>query len=159
MNDNEAREAHLPNRMIPIPVIEDVDTRPFVHFKNLTPPDVSAISRLTAELQSTGALERAVEDRDVQSLEELRDLVSDAVALAKSEKELNPAVYDEELELSLGGDLDSDADWENPVLDGVDDYGRQMYENSKKAVVSRKSEDNRVKVKLPDGSVVFAEIV
>lgn len=151
--------SRLPNRMIPIPLIERVDTRPFMHFRNLNDHDAHTISNLTQELRSTGALERAVEERDVQSLEELRDLVSSAVALAKSEKDLNPDGYDEELELSLGGDLDDNEDWQNPMLDGSDDYGQQLYEDSRKTAVSRKTTDKLVKVKLPDGSVVFAEIV
>lgn len=150
---------HFPNRMIPIPLIEQVDTKQFLHFKNLTEPDAVTIANLTSELRSTGALERAVEERDVQSLEELHSLVSDAVALAKSERELNPDVYDEELELSLGSDLAMEEDWDNPMLDGMDDYGHQMYEASRKSAVTRETTDNRVKVKLPDGSVVFAEIV
>lgn len=154
-NDNE----HLVNRMIPIPLFETVDTKPFVHFRNLDEADATAISKLTKELRGSGALDRAVEERDVQSLEELRDLVSNAVVLAKSEKDYSPEHYDEELELSLGGDLDSSVDWENPMLDGVDDYGRQMYENSGKSAVSRENSDKKVKVRLPDGSVIFAEIV
>lgn len=100
--------------------------------KKLGKEDLDALATLVCKLKESGVLERDVEDKDPQSFEDIDEILIEAKKLAKSEKELNPDHYDPEAEAALGeGDLSEKEDWSNPSLDGVDDYGRQIYEDSR----------------------------
>lgn len=121
---------HIPNRVIPIPTYDPVDTSMFPRGGTLGKSDFTALQNIANEFVETGVLERPAPKHTPQSVAELDAMVKEAIALSKSEKELNPDGYDADAEAELGEDLDSASDWVNPSLDGIDDYGRQVYRNS-----------------------------
>lgn len=123
------REESLPGRIIPEADISDFQPPALIKPEHLKGSDIKAISHLYEEFSSTGVIERQVSERNSQSLEELNAIVQEAAANAKYERDLNPEYYDRELDESLSGDLSAEDDWDNPILDGIDDYGNRIYDD------------------------------
>lgn len=150
------------SRVIPTPENVQVDLSKFHLVHDLHRKDAVLVERLKRELIQAGVLDREIEHRDIQTLAELNDMIAAATKVAKSEKELNPDFYDPDAEAVLGGDLDYEDDWVNPSLDGIDDYGYQAFDNElAKSKLARELHENTglVKVRLPNGQVVYAELV
>lgn len=113
-NKQNDRENDLPN---------------LLHHRPMGPTDISIIQALRNKLEESGVLEKDPEKITPDDLSTV--LFSEATDVAKSEKELNSNFYRpeveelvSELERSIGDEFD------NPSLDGVDDYGAQVYKNS-----------------------------
>lgn len=126
---NYSEGSDLP-RVIPTPSVISVDLRSFPKNERLNASDLAMLEGLKKQLMETGVIERPAMEREPQTQEELDAMVAEAIALAKSEKELNPDFYDPSVEEVLGEDLSFEEDWNNPSFDGVDDYGRQVYQNA-----------------------------
>lgn len=58
---------------------------------------------------------------------DFHEILAEANAGAQYEKQLNPDFYDAEVEAELKDLGDSSEEWNNPSLDGIDDYGQQYY--------------------------------
>lgn len=161
------KDTALPSRTIPLPENVVVDYPGIPNIRQMHSNDIDAIRRLTTELVDAGVLERDVDEKQVQSIDELNVLVKAATDLAKSEEELNPDFYDADLEAELGGDLSAEDDWANPDLDGLDDYGNKVYEEiydkieeegSDILVETSKRKGNLIRLRLADGTVIMAEV-
>lgn len=124
----------FPNRVIPVPREEDFDSSSFSTTHPLLHRDQQTIQNIHKGFVESGVLDRPVEARPPQSMKELKEMVDEAIALSKSEKELRPAHYDSERDEELGADLSAEDDWANPSLDGVDDYGHQVFPNESRGL-------------------------
>lgn len=134
LTNEEKKAEHFPNRVIPVPEVGFFDSSSFSTTTPLPAGDKTTIEALSRGFVETGVLDRPVEARAPQSMKDLNAMVEEAIALSKSEKELRPEAYDSERDDELGADLSSEEDWENPSLDGIDDYGRQVYRNETKGL-------------------------
>lgn len=100
-----------------------------LHHRPIGPTDISMIQALRDKLEESGIIEKDAEK--ITPDDESTVLFSEATDGAKSEKELNSNFYRPEVEELVSererwlGD-----EFDNPSLDGVDDYGTQVYKNS-----------------------------
>lgn len=95
--------------------------------------DVDILKNLQTEFIKSGVLEEKKEEfeQDIQKIDELLDIMRDANEHAKSEKDFNKNFYDEDVDQFFDNDedLQNRKDFDNPVLDGVDDFGNQVYDD------------------------------
>lgn len=100
-------------------------------YKPVGAGDLTVISQLSTELKKSGAIGRPEEDKSVERPQEsFQDLFSEAAAAAKYEDELNPDFHHPEVEAIVAErQAQQLSDWDNPNLDGVDDYGHQVYQD------------------------------
>ena len=96
-----------------------------LHHRPLGASDQSLVASLSEELHRSGVL-REDTATAVEADAPFAELLSEATALAKYERELNPDFYHEELE-GLPREAEAKGEWDNPSLDGLDDYGHQAY--------------------------------
>lgn len=133
------REMKYPERSLPLPSLQGFRVPRMATTPPLREGDKALLERLTQELRSSGVIDRPVAPPPEQSRQELSSIIEEASVLAKSERELNPHFYDEDLTKALEDQVDKD--WDNPSLDGIDDYGVQFYENE----LLKESKDERWK--------------
>lgn len=139
------------DRVIPVPKIAPFKDPVSSHYAALPNSDIQALKKLKEQLIETGVIDREVAERKVQSIEELNVIVAEAVALAKHEKELNPDFYDADLEEYLEEKEKTNIEWDNPVV--------KDYETEDKRGESRIIPNKVAKVRLPDGTIIDAELL
>lgn len=97
--------------------------------------DADVLKSLQSELVKSGVVDDNTDkvDHGTQKIDELLNIMKDANDNAKSEKDFNSEFYDADVDLYFDNDeeLRSRSDFDNPVLDGVDDYGNQVYDDSR----------------------------
>lgn len=119
-------------------VLPEADLSDFVppvdpSVNNIKNKDVDILKNLQTEFIKSGVLEEKKEEfeQDIQKIDELLDIMRDANEHAKSEKDFNKNFYDEDVDQFFDNDedLQNRKDFDNPVLDGVDDFGNQVYDD------------------------------
>lgn len=166
------------DRKIPEADLGDFETPDIAKVRVLQNSDVELVMSLTNELRVTGVIDRnGVEIRDRQTLQELGAIFSEAELHQKYEKDINPEFYDEATDAILEDRQVTEGDlFDNPSLDGIDDYGSQVYdryiESDGDEVTHNSGETNFPKVKdfeenssksaairLPDGTIIYGELL
>lgn len=96
---------------------------------------------------------------DIQSVEEINEIMADANDGAKNEKDFHSQFYDEDAITFLDEyEQNLDEDFDNPVLDGLDDYGRRFFEDMRENKrPNRKATSDSIVIMMPDGSIVTKE--
>lgn len=100
-----------------------------IHYQPIKDNDKKMIKDLSKILIHQGVISKEEDIEAMVAESSFKELLREAVANAKYEKELNPEQYDPEVERLVAQEGDFHEDWENPSLDGIDDYGNQIYEN------------------------------
>lgn len=163
--------------------IPEADLRGFkppeiVKAQTLQKSDVTMLQVLSRELKVTGVIDRDPEkQKDRQTLHDLGDIFSEAESHQKYEKDINPAFYDAEADAILEDRQVTEGDlFENPSLDGVDDYGSQVYdrfvefEENENFVDDTERKYNNFQegdvinnktaaIRLPDGKIIYGELL
>ena len=108
---------------------DDFEAPDLVKHHPLANADVQLLKSISKDLSHTGVTERKDSREPVAVLEEVTEIFSDALSYAKYEKDLNSDFYRPEVEALVQAREAREGDsFSNPSLDGIDDYGRQMYE-------------------------------
>lgn len=153
------REIAMPSsRVIPNADIGAYTPPHLIPTTHLTASDRATVEKIRGEFIECGVIDRDSTERSSQSVDEINAIMDEAARNAKYERELNPEYYDEEMDASLEGDLSMEDDWDNPILDGVDDYGNQVHENVLKSSVNN-SQNNEISLRLESGEIVRARII
>lgn len=124
-------QSHYGNRSLPKADISNFVPPEIIKRKKCSAEDFSLIISIKNELVDNGVISSEIfmSDVDNQTIDDLVSMFSEANAGAVSERDYNPEFYSqfatdelEEQERVL------EYDFENPALDGVDDYGNNMYD-------------------------------
>lgn len=148
--------------------------------KLLTPEDLTLLSALKKELEVTGVIDvNTKEIVPMTSEDDLETILTEAIQAAQSERELNPSYYNYDLEEEMLA-RNQEEDWDNPSLDGIDDYGIKVYDDiiiseasidddeiiipvSPKTfsdeIITSGNKKHAVQVQLPDGRIISGNIV
>lgn len=122
----------LPKRVLPKADISDFVAPEIIKSKSYSEKDFSLIKKIQGELVNKGVISNddGLNENNAQSLNEILSFMSEANEGAQSEQDYNPEYYNEELitELEQQGLINRE-DFENPALDGVDDFGEQVYDD------------------------------
>lgn len=135
--------------------------------------DLSLIRNIQNELVDSGVItsDIAMSEDTEQTLEELIAVLREANESAKSERDFNPDFYDENITEELEEqERELVEDFDNPALDGVDDYGNKVYDDMREVSEEgyfphdftptvNEGKSGTVRVRLPDGTEVIGEIV
>ena len=118
-------EDSSPKRVIPVSVIDDFEPPVLVYPNGCTRADYRAIGHLRRELTSTGVIPRqkSLKGATKQSMDRLVQIILEANADARSEKDFNSEQYDASAEDALYKmDDDSKSDeHRNPLVDVYDE--------------------------------------
>lgn len=109
--------------------------------KGITASDRQIIESLKEQLTRSGVIDKKEETfaDDDQSIDDLLSIMSEANDVAKSEKDFNSTYYDEKADRFLDKTGTEVEDFDNPALDGVDDYGNQVYDDSRGFIIKQKN--------------------
>lgn len=125
----------LPKRTLPKADISDFVAPEIIKSKSYSEKDFSLIKKIQGELVNKGVISNddGLNENNTQSLNEILGFMSEANEGAQSEQDYNPEYYNEKLiaELEQQG-LMVREDFENPALDGVDDFGEQVYDDMRR---------------------------
>jgi hypothetical protein len=117
------------SRVIPEADVRNFNTPDLAKVKPLHNSDISLLKSLSTELRVTGVIDREATVTESQTLLELNSIFSEAAEHQKYEKDINPAYFDAEADAFLEDRQLTEGDlFDNPSLDGVDDYGTQVYD-------------------------------
>lgn len=117
------------SRVIPEADVRNFNAPDLVNIKPLHNSDINLLRSLTTELRVTGVIDREATVTESQTLIELNSIFSEAKEHQKYEKDINPAFFDAEADAFLEDRQLTEGDlFDNPSLDGVDDYGTQVYD-------------------------------
>jgi hypothetical protein len=117
------------SRIIPEADVRGFETPDLVNIKPLHKSDIKLLRSLSSELRVTGVIDREETVRQGQTLVELSSIFSEAEKHQKYEKDINPSYFDAETDAFLEDRQLTEGDlFDNPSLDGVDDYGTQVYD-------------------------------
>lgn len=117
------------SRIIPEADVRNFNSPDLVNIKPLHTSDITLLRSLSSELQVTGVIDREATVAETQTLVELNSIFSEAEEHQKYEKDINPAYFDAEANAFLEDRQLTEGDlFDNPSLDGVDDYGTQVYD-------------------------------
>lgn len=109
----------------------DSSAKPFTSYRPVGEQDRSLLQSLSSSLAKTGALARPeTEVEPVRAEAGFQELFAQAAAAAKHEAELNPDFHRPEVEAIVAAREAEEGDWDNPSLDGIDDYGNRVYDQS-----------------------------
>lgn len=99
-------------------------------YRPLNSDDAQVLESLSKSFHQLGVIRDGEEE--LESDTPFKDIFDKARRDGKSERELNPGFYSAEAErLARMREEEMEDDFfDNPSLDGIDDYGRQMYENN-----------------------------
>ena len=124
-SNTDSTEDSLPKRVIPVSIIDDFEPPVLVYPNGCTRADYRAIGHLRRELTSTGVIPRqkSLKGATKQSMDRLVQIILEANADARSEKDFNSDQYDASAEDALYEmDDDSSADeHRNPLVDVYDE--------------------------------------
>ena len=124
-SNTDSTEDSLPKRVIPVSSIDDFEPPVLVYPNGCTRADYRAIGHLRRELTSTGVIPRqkSLKGATKQSMDRLVQIILEANADARSEKDFNSDQYDASAEDALYEmDDDSSADeHRNPLVDVYDE--------------------------------------
>lgn len=117
------------SRIIPEADVRDFNSPDLANIKPLHKSDIALLRSLSAELRVTGVIDREETVIEGQTLVELSSIFAEAKEHQKYEKDINPAYYDAEADAFLEDRQLTEGDlFDNPSLDGIDDYGTQVYD-------------------------------
>jgi hypothetical protein len=117
------------SRVIPEADVRNFHTPDLAGIKPLHNSDRTLLRSLSTELRVTGVIDREATVTETQTLVELNSIFSEAAEHQKYEKDINPAFYDAEANAFLEDRQFTEGDlFDNPSLDGIDDYGTQVYD-------------------------------
>lgn len=121
----------MTNHHLPHGAPLDEGTEPdLLHYHPVSTADLKMVSALADRLRATGALDRLEASQGLTADMAFQDALREAVALSAPEEVSNPNFYRPEVEAIVAEREANEADWVNPSLDGVDDYGNQAYLDS-----------------------------
>lgn len=103
----------------------------FVAERKIKPSDEKLIEKIKASFEEAGVIETPSDAVEVeeQSLDEIMEIIQEANANALNEKDFHPTKkFDEKLHRELDVYEQTYEDEGNFLLDGMDDYGNQIYE-------------------------------
>lgn len=106
---------------------EPEPTPDILRYRPVSHGDLSMVNSLAARLKESGALEKDEPESGLRPEGTFNEIFWEAAVHGKAEEELNPEFYSPEAEAIAAK---GSADWENPSLDGVDDFGEQAYPDS-----------------------------
>lgn len=128
------------SRIIPEADVRHFNTPDLGGVKPLHDSDISLLRSLSTELQVTGLIDREATVTESQTLLELNNIFTEAEEHQKYEKDINPDFFDAETNALLEDLQMSEGDFfDNPSLDGIDDYGIQVYDRFVETEDSEKS--------------------
>lgn len=118
-------EDSSPKRVIPVSDIDDFEPPVLVYPNGCTKADYRAIGHLRRELTSTGVIPRqkSLKGATKQSMDRLVQIILEANADARSEKDFNSDQYDASVEDALY-EMDDDSsvdEHRNPLVDVYDE--------------------------------------
>lgn len=117
------------SRVIPEADVRNFSAPDLVTIKPLHNSDINLLRSLSTELRVTGVIDREATVTESQTLMQLNSIFSEAKEHQKYEKDINPAFFDAEADAFLEDRQLTEGDlFDNPSLDGVDDYGTQVYD-------------------------------
>lgn len=99
-----------------------------IKYTPLSNQDREIVSDLAFRLTKDGVIGEKIETMEASG--SINEILSEAAAGARYEKDFNSAFYSPEVEAELQELEKVSETWNNPSLDGVDDYGRQIYASS-----------------------------
>lgn len=144
-------------RRIPEARPDDDFTPPrLIHSSPFPTEDVTLIRSLQGQLVNSGVItsDVAMSEDTEQTLEDLISVLREANSHAKSERDFNPEFYDKSAERALDDEDESrelsGQDFENEILDGLDDYGNRVYDDGQKQVKASFSSHQAFQ-KVPEG--------
>lgn len=129
MRIKKSSSPEIVNRVIPEADVRNFKAPDLAGIKPLHNSDVSLLKSLSSELKVTGVIDREEIVAEAQTLVELNSIFSEAAEHQKYEKDINPSYFDAEADAFLEDRQLTEGDlFDNPSLDGVDDYGTQVYD-------------------------------
>lgn len=144
-------------RRIPEARLDDDFTPPrLIHSSPFPTEDVTLIRSLQGQLVNSGVItsDVAMSEDTEQTLEDLISVLREANSHAKSERDFNPEFYDKSAEQVLDDEDEnrelSGQDFENEILDGLDDYGNKVYDDGQEQVKASFSSHQAFQ-KVPEG--------
>lgn len=181
------------SRVIPRGDVSSFVPPAMTHVQQYSESDIKLIESLRGELTRSGVISTEILGTDKtgidstaseQSIDNIVSIVEEANNGALYEKDFNNEFYDPDIERQMDEQQLTSAGDINPLLDGLDDYGNQVYDRfagdspvsapedtevgSDVSTEMKNREENdghfvttdgRMAINLPDGSVVFGEIV
>jgi hypothetical protein len=140
------------SRVIPEADVRNFSTPNLAKIKPLHDSDITLLRSLQTELQVTGVIDREATVTESQTLIELNSIFSEAAEHQKYEKDINPSFFDAEADAFLEDRQLTEGDlFDNPSLDGVDDYGTQVYDRFVETEENEKSLVDTLLGSLNDG--------
>lgn len=166
------------DRVIPQADLSNFKTPDIAKVKTLPKSDMDLVKSLSEELRVTGVIDRESDEPATrQTLQELGEIFTEAESHQKYEKDINPHQYDEESNAILEEREYTEGDlFDNPSLDGIDDYGTQVYDryidlegeevtphtgeiNSQNIKNSGENASKGAAFRLPDGTIIYGELL
>lgn len=166
------------DRVIPQADLSNFESPDIAKIRTLPKSDMDLVKSLSDQLKVTGVIDREAEEPATrQTLHELGEIFTEAEAHQKYEKDINPHQYDEKANAILEDREYTEGDlFDNPSLDGIDDYGTQVYDRyidpDDEEVIPNVGETNSQNVKnfgengsrntafrLPDGTIIYGELL
>jgi hypothetical protein len=125
LSDTDSAGDSSPKRVIPVSDIDDFEPPVLVYPNGCTRADYRAIGHLRRELTSTGVIPRqkSLKGATKQSMDRLVQIILEANADARSEKDFNSEQYDANAEDALY-EMDDDSrsdEHRNPLVDVYDE--------------------------------------
>lgn len=179
MKIRKNRPEPLIDRKIPQADLKDFEAPEIVKVQQIKNSDMVMIRSLSKELKVTGVIDReSARVNPDQTLIDIVELFSEAEEHQTYEKHITPELYSKETDEFLENREITEGDlFDNPSLDGIDDYGSQVYDefvqteekattrsNVRKDVIHEVEKDfgNHSKsaaIRMPDGTIIYGELL
>lgn len=167
------------DRRLPAADLSGFQAPEIIKIQKLKESDMAMIKSLSEELQITGVIDREVTTMSVdQTLFHVNEMFTEAEEHQTYEKEITPERYDPNTESFLENRELTEGDlFDNPSLDGIDDYGKRIYDEPVHSKVEdttysnvrtdgirdveNVSEDHSksAAIRLPDGTIIYGELL